>query len=141
MRGVLLADIYGFTDLDQTITYSYQWLADGNTIAEATSQTLDVGDFQSSIENKDISVQLSYTNTSGQQKTITSAVMPYGGFRIVANAENGRNEWSGTTASEAVDNSVNPYPLVKVRLLAFLPDGTSAGDAHNITASKQAMSA
>ena len=83
VRGVLLADIYGVADFDQAKTYSYQWIANGNAIAGATNQTIDVGDFKSSIENKVISVEFTYTNTSGQQKSIISAVMPYEGFRIV----------------------------------------------------------
>ena len=138
VRGVLLADIYGVADLDQTKTNSYQWLANGNAIAGATNQTLDVVDFKSSIENKEISVQLTYTNTSGQETTVTSAVMPYEGFRIVANAEDGRNEWSGTTASEEVTGSVNPYPFVESYSNngTSSTDGTSAGSAHNITAVK-----
>ena len=138
VRGVLLADIDGVADLDQTKTTSYQWLANGNAIAGATNQTLDVGDFKSSLENKEISVQLTYTNTSGQEKTVTSAVMPYEGFRIVANAEDGRNEWSGTTASEEVTGSVNPYPFVESYSNngTSSTDGTSAGSAHNITAVK-----
>ena len=138
VRGVLLADIYGVADFDQAKTYSYQWLANGNAIAGATNQTIDVGDFKSSIENKVISVEFTYTNTSGQQKSIISAVMPYEGFRIVANAENGRNEWSGTTASEEIVGSVNPYPFVESYSNngTSSTDGTSSGSAHNITAVK-----
>ena len=138
MRGVLLADIYGVADLDQTKTTSYQWLANGNAIAGATNQTLDVGDFKSSIENKEISLQLTYTNTSGKETTVTSAVIPYEGFRIVANAEDGRNEWSGTTASKEVTGSVNPYPFVESYSNngTSSTEGTSAGSAHNITAVK-----
>ena len=138
VRGVLLADIHGVGDLDQAKTTSYQWLANGNVIAGATNQTLDVGDFKSAIENKEISVQLTYTNTSGQETTVTSAVMPYEGFRIVANAEDGRNEWSGTSAAAPVIGSINPYPFVESYSNngTSSTDGTSAGSAHNITAVK-----
>lgn len=136
VRGVLLADIYGVSDIDTSKAVSYQWLSDGNAISEATGKTLDMGDFFSSVQYKDITVQLTYTNTSVQQTSITSAVMPYEGFRIVANAEDGRNEWSGETASVEVNNSVNPYPLVESYSNngTSSTSGTSDGSAHNITA-------
>ena len=74
VRGVLLADIYGVSDIDTSKAVSYQWLSDGNAISEATGKTLDMGDFFSSVQYKDITVQLTYTNTSVQQTSITSAV-------------------------------------------------------------------
>ncbi|MDG2195317.1 MAG: thrombospondin type 3 repeat-containing protein [SAR324 cluster bacterium] len=111
VRGVLRADIDDISDLDQSKTLSYQWFANGEAIGGATNQRLDVGDFKISIENKDITVQLTYTNTSGQQTTITSPKIPWGGFRVTATAEDGRNEWAEEDTDEAVDNSVNPYPL------------------------------
>ena len=86
----------------------------------------------------DISVQLTYTNTFGQEKTVTSAVLPYGGFRMIANAEDGRNEWIGETVSEEVVGSVNPFPFVESYSNngTSSTNGTSAGSAHNITAVK-----
>ena len=64
--------------------------------------------------------------------------MPYEGFRIVANAEPDRNEWSGVTASEEVANSVNPYPFVESYSNngTSSTNGTSAGSSHNITSVK-----
>lgn len=138
VRGVLFADTYGVANLDDTKAVSYQWFADGDVISGATQQTLDVGDYFSLVENKDITVSLTYTDNASQQTTITSAEMPFGGFRIVANAEDGRNEWQWETVSEEVDISVNPYPLVESysKNGTSNTSGTSAGSAHNITAVK-----
>ena len=138
VRGVLFADIYGVADLDTEKAVSYQWFADNNVISGATQQTLDVGDHFSDLENSSITVSITYTDISGSEATATSAAMPYEGFRIVANAEPGRNEWSGVTASEEVTNSVNPYPFVESYSNngTSSTDGTSAGSAHNITSVK-----
>ena len=138
VRGVLFADIYGVADLDIEKAVSYQWFADSNVISGATQQTLDVGDHFSDLENSIITVSITYTDISGSEATATSAAMPYEGFRIVANAEPGRNEWSGVTASEEVANSVNPYPFVESYSNngTSSTDGTSAGSAHNITSVK-----
>ena len=138
VRGVLFADTYGVANLDDTKAVSYQWFADGDVISGATQQTLDVGDYFSLVENKDITVSLTFTDNASQETTITSAEMPFGGFRIVANAEDGRNEWQWETVSEEVDTSVNPYPLVESYSWNGTSNtsGTSAGSAHNITAVK-----
>ena len=138
VRGVLFADTYGVADLDIEKAVSYQWFADNNVISGAMQQTLDVGDHFSDLENSSITVSITYTDISGSEATATSAAMPYEGFRIVANAEPGRNEWSGVTASEEVSNSVNPYPFVESYSNngTSSTDGTSAGSSHNITSVK-----
>ncbi|MGA0305968.1 MAG: thrombospondin type 3 repeat-containing protein, partial [bacterium] len=137
VKGVLFADIYGVFDLDTNKVYTFQWFSDGNAISGATAQRLEVGDYLSWVENKDITVELTYTNTSGQQTTVESGKMPYTGFRVVANAEVGRNEWQAKSVEEAVSTSSNPFPLKE----SYSPNGTSStsgsgsspGSAHNIT--------
>ncbi|MGA0906854.1 MAG: heparin lyase I family protein, partial [bacterium] len=137
VKGVLFADIYGVFDLDTNKVYTFQWFSDGNAISGATAQRLEVGDYLSWVENKDITVELTYTNTSGKQTTIESGKMPYTGFRVVANAEVGRNEWQAKSVEEAVSTSSNPFPLKE----SYSPNGTSStsgsgsspGSAHNIT--------
>ena len=135
VRGVLYADIHAVIDVDASEVLNFQWLANGSSILDATEQRLDVGDFIDSVENAAISVQLSYTNTSGEIVSIESAEIPYQGFRVVANAEEGRNEWLDTTSSEYVQDAVNPYPLVEnySNNGTSSTDGAVSGSAHNIT--------
>ena len=138
VRGVLHADIYGIDGLDSSKSVLYQWYSDGEIISGATQQTLDIGDYFSEVNNKDVTVRVSYTDTSGRNSSVRSEAMPYEGFRIIANAEPNRNEWSGETASEEVANSVNPYPFVESYSNngTSSTDGKSAGSAHNITSVK-----
>jgi hypothetical protein len=118
-RGTLLADPYAVSDLDATKVYTFQWFSDGNAISGATEQTLYIGDYLSWVENKDITVQLTYTNTSRQQQIIESGKMPYGSFRISVGGETGsvnsglavpliQSYSNSTTGSDVVDaNGVN----------------------------------
>ena len=140
VRGVLYADIHAVNDVDASEALSFQWLANGSSILDATEQRLDVGDFIDSVENAAISVQLSYTNTSGEIVSIKSAEIPYQGFRVVANAEEGRNEWLDATSSEYVQDAVNPYPLVEnySNNGTSSTDGAVSGSAHNITSVRAA---
>ena len=89
----------------------------------ATNQTLDVGDFKSAIENKEISLNSPIPiRKAGNNRHIGGDALR--GLPHRCQCRDGRNEWSGTTASEEVTGSVNPYPFIE----SYSKNGTSSTD-------------
>ena len=68
----LTADTSGIADADglTNATFSYQWLADNTDIAGATNATYTLTDSE---ESKAITVQVSFTDASNNEETLTSA--------------------------------------------------------------------
>ena len=68
----LTADTSGIADADglTNATFSYQWLADNTDIAGATNAIYTLTDSE---ESKAITVQVSYTDASNNEETLTSA--------------------------------------------------------------------
>ena len=67
----LTADITGIADADglESVTFSYQWLADEAAIVGATGSTYTLADAD---ESKAIKVQVSFTDDAGHDETLTS---------------------------------------------------------------------
>ena len=67
----LTADITGIADADglESVTFSYQWLADEAAIVGATGSTYTLADAD---ESKAITVQVSFTDDAGHDETLTS---------------------------------------------------------------------
>ena len=68
----LTADVSGISDADglSNASFSYQWLADGADISDATASTYTLADAE---EGKAISVRVSFTDNVGHEETLTSA--------------------------------------------------------------------
>ena len=68
----LTADTSGIADEDglDSVTFAYQWLADGADISGATDGTYTLTDTD---EGKTISVRVSFTDDAGNEETLTSA--------------------------------------------------------------------
>ena len=67
----LTADTSGIADEDRldNASFSYQWLADGDTISGATGSTYTLVDADA---GKSISVQVSFSDDAGNEETLTS---------------------------------------------------------------------
>ena len=74
----LTADTSGIADADglSNVQYEYQWLADDSEISGATSLTYTLADTD---EGKAIKVEVSFTDDSGNEETLTSAGHGRGG--------------------------------------------------------------
>ena len=72
VRETLTADTTGISDEDGlvSVSYSYQWLADGTDIADATSSTYTLADAD---EGKAIKVKVTFEDDAGNEETLTSA--------------------------------------------------------------------
>ncbi len=68
----LTADTSSIADEDglDSVTFSYQWLADGAEISSATSDTYTLADAD---EGKAVSVKVSFSDDAGNEETLTSA--------------------------------------------------------------------
>ena len=68
----LTADTSGISDVDglSSVSYSYQWLADGAEIAGATATVYTLTDSE---EGKTVKVRVSFTDDAGNEEELTSA--------------------------------------------------------------------
>ena len=95
----LTADTSGIADQDglRSVTYGYQWLADGTGIAGATATTYTL---QATDEGAAIKVRVSFTDDSGHEETLTSkatnpvALPLTGSFHDAAESHDGRSEFT-----------------------------------------------
>ena len=90
----LTADTSGISDTDglSSVSYSYQWLADGSAIAGATGSTYTLTDGE---EGQTVSVRVSFTDDAGNEESLTSA--PTGTVEAQPNSPaTGAPEISGT---------------------------------------------
>ena len=70
----LTADTSGIADEDglDNVSYTYQWIADDTAIQGATNSTYTLADDD---EGKSIKVQVSFTDDTGHDETLTSAAI------------------------------------------------------------------
>ena len=86
----ITADTVGIADADGLDTFSYQWIADGTDIPGATSSTYTLLSAQ---VGANISVRVSFTDTAGDNESLTSAATP---DDVVAAGATRRLLWVGT---------------------------------------------
>ena len=92
----LSADTSGLSDEDGLGSFTYQWLADGNSISGATASTFTPSQSEVGAE---ITVQVSYQDPFGADESVTSAATtavanvnnpPAGSIVVVGNVSSGR---------------------------------------------------
>ena len=92
----LRADTAGVADEDglQSMSYTYQWLADDTDVAGATGDSYTLTDSE---EGKAIKVRVSFTDDAGNQETLTSAATA-----AVVAAPSANNEATGAPAINGI---------------------------------------
>ena len=133
----LTADTSGISDQDglTSVSYSYQWLADGADIAGATSTTYTLTDAD---EGAAVKVMVSFTDDAGNDETLTSAATDTvearpnspatGAPSISGTAQVGETltaDTSGIADSDGLTNAVYAYQ--------WLADGTDIAGATDST--------